>query len=535
MAAIRIQILPALLGLLLLPRLAAAGSELVAASLDELLAGPGVQCGEARLDRARLGPYYGSGMPMALWVSERGPGERAQHLRTALHNAGREGLPVPRYWPDDIGQRWAARDPGTLACLDVLLTAAFDRYSRDLRLGQIGPTEADPSWELRPDPFDPVAALHGAKGDREFRVLLESLPPPHTGYERLRTALARYHRLAGQGGWPVLPPGPDLAPGDVHAQVVALRSRLRIEGDLSRLALSFGTRYDTTLVMAVKLFQRRHGIDDDGVVGANTRAALNVTVNERVAQLRRAMERWRWLPRDLGSHNIQVNTAGFELVVHENNEPVLRMRTINGTPDQATPSFTGTLRSLIINPYWYVPERIAHKRLWPRAQRDTGYLASHGFRVYDSRNGWRELDPAKIDWRHVDDHDPGIRLRQDPGPINLMGRLSFVFPNPHDIFLHDTPQRALFERDTRTFSEGCVRIENAMALALHALRRLPEWTQERIQADIDAMHHHNLTLPEPIPVYVLYLPSWIDEDGTVQFRGDPYGRERVLARVFAAQ
>jgi L,D-transpeptidase YcbB len=256
---------------------------------------------------------------------------------------------------------------------------------------------------------------------------------------------------------------------------------------------------------------------------------------ERAAQLRRAMERLRWLPRDFASHHIMVNTAGFELAVVEDGKTLLRMRTINGTPDQATPSFTATLQSLIINPYWYVPERIARDRLWPRAQANPGYLPARGFRVFDTRNGnWQELDPAQLDWAWINGNGSGVRLRQEPGPGNLMGRLSFVLPNPFDVFLHDTPDRALFERDTRTFSEGCVRIENAMALALHTLRRTPEWTEARIQEEIDALHHQTLRLPEPIPVYVLYLPSWVDDDGRVQFRDDPYEREPVLASYYPA-
>lgn len=219
----------------------------------------------------------------------------------------------------------------------------------------------------------------------------------------------------------------------------------------------------------------------------------------------------------------------------ENGKTLLRMRTINGTPDQATPSFTATLQSLIINPYWYVPERIARDRLWPRAQANPDYLGTRGFRVFDTSNGsWQELDPARLDWTRIYGNGSGVRLRQEPGPGNLMGRLSFVFPNPFDVFLHDTPDRSLFERDTRTFSEGCVRIEKAMALALHTLRRKPEWTEARIQEEIDALRHQTLRLPEPIPVYVLYLPSWVDDDGRPQFRDDPYGREPVLASYYPA-
>jgi murein L,D-transpeptidase YcbB/YkuD len=170
--------------------------------------------------------------------------------------------------------------------------------------------------------------------------------------------------------------------------------------------------------------------------------------------------------------------------------------------------------------------RIARDKLRRREQREPGYLAAHGFRVLDPGTGrWREPDAASL-------AGPAPRLRQEPGPGNLMGRLSFVVPNRFDIFLHDTPARSLFELETRACSEGCVRLEQAMAIALHALRRDPAWTEERIQTEIDALHHQVLTLPEPIPVYVAYLPSWVDEEGRVHFRPDHYGREARLAHQF---
>jgi len=504
-------------------------------ALAKALQAPVISCGEVMLDRDRLIPYYPTNAPLLLWINEHGPNARARLLRTTLKNAGQEGLLAARYRPAEIEAHWQSSTPDSQVCLELLLTAGFDRYSRDVQRGQVSPQEADPAWMLRPPTFDPVAALQAVGRDDDFYELLKALPPVHSGYQRLRTALARYRQIVAQGGWPALPPGPALAPGDVHVQVSVLRERLRLEGDLPRLTLSFGTRYEPALVEAVQRFQRRHGLQADSVVGARTRAELNVPAAERAAQLRRAMERWRWLPRDLGQHYILVNTAGFELTVVEDDKTVLHMRTINGTPDQATPSFTATLRSLIINPYWYVPGRIERDRLWPREQRHPGYLAAHGFRIFDTRNGgWRELDHARLDWARINGGHSGLRLRQEPGPNNLMGRLSFVFPNPFDVFLHDTPGRALFERDTRTFSEGCVRIENAMALALHTLRQTPEWSEARIQEEIDALHHRTLQLPEPIPVYVLYLPSWADEDGQVQFRTDVYRRESVLASYYPA-
>jgi murein L,D-transpeptidase YcbB/YkuD len=247
------------------------------------------------------------------------------------------------------------------------------------------------------------------------------------------------------------------------------------------------------------------------------------------------MERLRWMPRDLGRHYVLVNTAGFELAVVEEERTVLGMRVITGTVDQATPSFTATLRSLVINPYWNVPTRIVRDRLLPRERQSPGYLAARGFRVLDARaDQWREPDGRSL--AQAQREAGGTpRLRQEPGPGNLMGRLSFAFPNPYDVFLHDTPDRSLFELEVRACSEGCVRIERAMALALHVLRRSPEWTEERLQEEIDALRHQVLTLPEPIPVYVVYLPSWVDEDGLVHFRPDHYRRDQVLEAYFPAR
>jgi murein L,D-transpeptidase YcbB/YkuD len=195
---------------------------------------------------------------------------------------------------------------------------------------------------------------------------------------------------------------------------------------------------------------------------------------------------------------------------------------------------------LTINPYWNVPERIARDVLLPKQQRNPRFFAARGIRVFEPRNGngngyGEEIEPARLDWARVDVDSFAYRLRQEPGPKNSLGRLSFMLPNPYDVFLHDTPDKSLFERDTRTFSEGCVRLDQAMALAQHALRRLDGWSEERIQSEIDSLRHQTLRLPEPIPVYVLYLTSWVDDDGLVNFREDVYGREQILAEYYPAR
>jgi murein L,D-transpeptidase YcbB/YkuD len=417
-----------------------------------------------------------------------------------------------------------------------MLTAAFERHGRDLALGQVASREADRTWHLPAAAFDPVTFLQAMPPGADVREQLERLAPAHGLYRRLRTALAHYRHLAEHGGWDTSLTGPELKAGDEDERIATLRERLRREGDLESSASSSERHFDAVLTGAVRRFQRRHGLLDDGIVGPRTLAALNTTAAERVAQLRRAMERLRWMPHDLGLHYVLVNTAAFELAVIEGDRAVLGMRIIVGTPDQATVSFTATLRSLVINPYWNVPLRIARDKLLPRERQSPGYLAAHRFRIFDARaDRWREPDAAALARAELEDGGSLLRLRQEPGPGNLMGRLSFVFPNPYDVFLHDTPDRALFEREIRACSEGCVRIERAMALALHVLRREPEWTGERIQREIDALRHRVLTLPESMPVYVVYLPTWVDDEGIVHFRPDHYGRESVLAVHFPAR
>jgi murein L,D-transpeptidase YcbB/YkuD len=520
--------LAALLSPVAAPAAGEAAAPAVDAALQSALAAPADVCRDSHLDGRGLARFYRGAPPGALWVDDTGPSPRARQLRAALERSEAEGLPSGRYGVAAIDARWQATAAVERACLDLTLTRAFERYARDLAQGWAAPSEADHTWHIPPPAFDPAAALLAAPPETDLAEYIGALAPAHGLYARVRAALAHYRRLAEQGGWPTALREPRPGGGEVE-RIALLRERLRLEGDLEPGAAAADGRPDPALASAVRRFQERHGLSADGVVGPRTLAALDTPAAERVAQLRRAMERLRWLPRDPGGHYVLVNTAGFELAVIEGDRTVLGMRAIVGTPGQATPSFTATLRLLTINPYWNVPRRIVRDKLVPRERRNPGYLAARGFRVLDARSGqWRAPDAASLD-------GPAPRLRQEPGPGNLMGRLSFTIPNPFDVFLHDTPARELFDLEIRACSEGCVRIERAMALALHALRRAPEWTEERIRGEIDAVRHQVLTLPEPVPVYVVYLPSWVDEDGRAHFRRDHYGRERVLAGYYPAR
>ena len=497
------------------------------------LRAPSVTCGGSQLEGQQITAYYPASGTPPLWITQGAPGLSARQLRDALRLVGRDGLVPASYGLDDIDRYWQARSPAELACLDLLLTDAYRRYSVDVHSGRADPQDADPTWTLRADAFDPLGALQTATRDGTLAALLSTLPPPHTGYRRLRVALQQYQTLAQQGGWTSIPPGPKLEPQTRHEQIALLRARLRAEGEHD--VGGDDDLYDAELAEAVKRFQYRHGLTTDGVVGERTRSMLNIRLEEKIAKIRRTLERWRWLPRTFGEQYILVNTAGFELEVIEQERRVLSMRVIVGTPDQATPSFTAVLQSLVINPYWNVPPRIARDTLLAKQQADPNYFRARAFRLF--RNGGknaREIDPASIDWGSMRAEDFTYRLRQDPGPRNSMGRLAFSLPNRFDIFLHGTPESGLFARDARTYSEGCVRIQHPLPLALYTLRHADDWSEERIQRAIDARHHKTLHLPQPMPVYVLYLPNWVDDAGRVHFRDDVYQRDSVLTRYYPA-
>jgi murein L,D-transpeptidase YcbB/YkuD len=266
-------------------------------------------------------------------------------------------------------------------------------------------------------------------------------------------------------------------------------------------------RYTAALEEAARRFQARHGLAVDGVVGPATRAALNVTAEERAQQIALNMERWRWLPHDLGSTHLVINAAGMWLELVEGGERVLRLRTIVGTRGNPTPGFSGRITHAVFSPYWNVPESIARAEIWPQVARDPDYLARHDMRVL-----------------------PNGRIRQEPGPNNPLGPVKFIFENPFGVRLHGTAVPALFEQRVRAFSHGCIRVEEPLGLARRLLRG-SAWDAERIDAAVASGRETWATLPEPVPLHVGYWTSWVEDDGTVHFRDDLYGRDPVLARA----
>ncbi|WP_145987909.1 L,D-transpeptidase family protein [Sulfurivermis fontis] len=469
------------------------------------------------------------------WFDRDGIFIEAGELLHVLRQAEAEGLPVGDYPIAAIEQRLFGPidDIQHLAQLDLLLTDAFLHYSLNVYSGRIDPRRAGSDWFIPYVPLDPAALLPQVLAQRNLAAVLAGLPPQYEGYRRLRLALQQYRAVAAQGGWPEVAGGEILRFGAREPRVAQLRRRLWLSGDLAAAEAAEPELYDNTVRRAVRRFQRRHGLQADGSVGDATLAALNVPVEQRILQIAANMDRWRWLPRQMEPRHILVNMAGYDLQLVEDGQVVLDMRVIVGRDYRQTPVFTSTMTSLVLNPYWYVPRTIFRDDILPRLRRDPGYLQRAGMRLFSSLDGnGSQVDAAAIDWERVDGDRFPYSLRQDPGPHNALGRIKFLLPNRYGIFLHDTPDRSLFNLPARAFSSGCIRLEDPVELARRLLADEARWSRARLEEAIAAGKPLGLTLPAPVPVYLVYWTAWVDGEGALHLRDDIYGRDARLLELW---
>lgn len=497
--------------------------------------------GERIHARAALTRFYEERGFEPAWVGDDGPLAIADELVSALRVAEGDGLHPDDYHASRISaaiqgaRRRAATgrapDPGSQADLELLATDGFLLLASHLSLGRVDPESLDPKWVANRRDFDGVAALRRGL-EQGVAGTLASFRPGQDGYRELRTAYRRYRDLAAAGGWSPVPEGPRLEAGPRDPRVAALRARLVATGELppDAAVAEDPERFDENVDRAVRAFQRRHGLGVDGVVGPATLAALNVPAAERARQIRLNLERWRWLPAELGRRHVLVNAANFELDLVEDGRQVFTSRVVVGKPYRRTPAFTDRITYVVLSPYWHVPHSLAIQDQVPAQRRDPGYFARVGMRVF---RGWgddaAEIDPATIDWNRPWGGSFPYRLRQDPGPQNFLGGVKIMFPNRFNVYLHDTPARELFERSRRDFSSGCIRVENALELTELLLREVPGWDMARIRRSAERGREETVRLPAGVPVHLLYSTAWADPDGTVHFRQDIYDRDPPLA------
>ena len=419
------------------------------------------------------------------------------------------------------------------ADLDILLTDTFLLFSSHLLFGLVNPETVHIKGESFDPDIDLAGVLNNALENHTIRKTLQNLSPHHQEYLNLQSALKTYRELAAKDESLRIPFGETLKHGVSHEQVRKLRNRLIFLGDLKATKTPNPTFFDDDLEKAVKRFQLRHGLTVDGLAGHQTVAALNIPVWKKLRQIELNMERWRWLPRDLGTKYILVNIANFKLSVVEHSRPIMEMRVVAGKRYRKTPVFSGKMQFLVINPFWNIPTKLAVRDLAPRVCLNPSYLTTKHIKVYKN---WRqdspEIDPALVSWCTMTrkSYFP-YKLQQVSGPHNLLGKIKFIFPNKYAVYLHDTPNKSLFDETLRDFSSGCIRVEKPELLAQFLLKSDPRWTEEAILDLLKSSARKAISLNEHVPVHLVYITAWVDNNGTVHFIKDVYKQDRRLANA----
>ncbi len=466
--------------------------------------------------------YQENGGPL-LWVGR----QRMEDLVARLSNAAEDGLDPTSYPADKLGQLVDASghtDARSRAIIELYFSAAFLEYASDLKVGRLLPHKVDPNFFLENRTIDQLAALNQLGQAKSIDAFFDAWQPQQPDYAALKLALSDYRAIAATGGWQSVPLGDTLKPGMSDPRVPLLRARLFLTDGAPKLPSGPPEFYDEGLANAVKWFQKRHGLEDDGFVGKSTVAALNAPVEDRIAEIVVAMERWRWMPEDLGRDHLIVNIAGFNLEHVADGKVVDKMAVVVGKPYSRTPEFSDRVRYLEFNPYWNVPADIAIKEELPKLKANPAARAAAGFEAVRGDQVYQLTD---IDWSQYGPGNFPFQLRQRPGPTNALGRVKFMFPNQFNVYLHDTPSRGAFAENSRAFSHGCVRLSRPLDLATEVLSGTPGWGRGRIDAVVAGGDRTIVNLAQPLPVHITYLTAWVD-DGTPNFRNDIYDQDAKL-------
>ncbi len=456
-----------------------------------------------------------------------------------LHGAAAQGLSPSEYLADELDKQLHAAAHND-AELDVALTRAMLHYLADLRVGRVRSEYHSAPPDPRLKAFDPVEQLRTGLDENRLAAVAASAEPNITIYKRVKAALAHYRELALVPAvtLPAMAKGKKIEVDAAYPQAGTLRTLLQTLGDAPGAAPAQDDHYTTELAEAVKRFQARHGLLDDGVLGRDTITALNTPLSQRVRQLELTLERMRWLPEFTPGPVIAVNLPAFRLWAFDTSsskaEPPLEMKVIVGTAVKTeTPLFIGTMRYLEFNPYWNVPRSIEKAEMIPKLQKNPAYLTENDMEMVPVKGGGepiQNVDAAALDGLRAGNY----RVRQRPGPKNALGAVKFAMPNPDNIYLHSTSARELFKRTRRDLSHGCIRVEKPQELAQFVLAGKPDWDAEKIAAAMEPGESKTVTLKTPIPVVLFYTTAIADAEGHAIFSPDVYLRDPMLEKLLSA-
>lgn len=465
--------------------------------------------------------FYGSRHFEPIWLDETASGdvafsEAAQKILKLFAAAATEGLRPSDYLTPDLDVAGAKGDPLKMAALETAFSGATLRYATHIYTGRIVPGSVSPQLDIAPKQLDEASLLVQLASSPDPVAVLAALEPTHPEFLALKAALATFDE--SQTDRPVqVAEGPTLKPGMSDPRVPVLRQRLE-------LPVADGTVYDDALVDAMKAFQTSLDLDVDGVMGPATLAALNGGAPLTRADILANMERWRWMPRELGAFNVMVNIPEFRLAISRDGQEEYTTRVVVGTTKNQTPVFSNAIRHIVVNPYWNVPSSILRGEVAPAVLRNPGYIDNNN---YDLLYNGTPVSPWQVDWAQVSPSNFPFRVRQRPGPGNALGQIKFLFPNKHDVYLHDTPSKSLFARDFRAYSHGCVRVQNPMEFADALMANEPNISR----ASLEAMFGSSERWVNPeaqIPVHIAYFTVRVEADGSLRSFGDVYGHNAKL-------
>lgn len=475
--------------------------------------------------------FYGERHFEPLWLEQSDNGDvafsaKAQVIMNVFRQAEREGFRPTDYLTPDLDVAAAGTDPTALAALETAFSEAVARYAQDAYGGRVAPTEVNPTWTVAPRRINEAELLLTlAESDTPDQVLLD-LSPKNREFVALRNALAKFYDGSVVDAAVSIPDGPLLRPGARDERVTLLRQRLDVaEPEIPETAgatAAADINYDEALVAAVTAFQDSLGLTADGVVGPATVAALNGGSATTKEDIIANMERWRWEPADYGKFHVHVNIPEFRLWIMDGKDTHYTTRVVVGTPKNQTPIFNDEIEHVVVNPYWNVPASIATNEIAPRLVTNPGYLASQNMELL---YGGKVINAASVDWTTTSIRN--FHIRQRPGPGNALGQIKFLFPNQHDVYLHDTPSKSLFQRSMRAYSHGCVRVQNPFEFADALLKYETRMTRASLENQFGDREAWN-NLENHIPVHITYFTLRVDEDGTIRSYGDVYGANQRL-------
>ncbi|MBX0289377.1 L,D-transpeptidase family protein [Hymenobacter sp. HSC-4F20] len=487
---------------------------------------------------------------------------QAKTLLAVINKAADEGLDPNDYKTKDFNKLFASLEAAQSDStkrnalekeIDVALSGTYFNYASDFYRGTVDPRAVKAiDWKVKRNKIKLHKALMTILKERESIYGYYDFEPLHPEYDRLKKALAEYREIQRNGGWPTIPAGTRLVPGTSSPAVTALSARLLGQnaataatatpavavankpGSAVPATTASAPAYTPELVAAVKEFQQQNGLKADGVVAGETLRLLNIPVNQRIDQIMLNMERWRWIPKKFEPSYLLVNIPEYTLHVVEEGKEAFTMPVIVGKTLNATPVFSDKMEFVVLAPYWNVPYSIIDKELRNKLAADPhGTLDRLDMEVV---KGWgakaTPVDPSSINWSNLTEKTWKYTLRRRPGPKNDLGDVKFIFPNSQDIYLHDTPHDELFSQTKRGFSHGCVRVAEPIKLAEYLLRNKPGWDRTAIMDTIAGRREKYVTLPEKLPVYLVYFTTWVDEAGKVHFRDDIYGHDKALAKEY---